>query len=212
MNDLWRAELDRILTTEDLSEEKRADLGRLRSLNLVAYADSSVRRSGVDEADRDEVVHDLLVRLLVTPGSLFKKWDRKSPMSARLKVAIRNSIFTLAKKRQRRARRYQELPDTVASRPCADNIGLINAFRDALQRQHGDSHLRVLDVRLAGNDIKGLISSEGISAYRLKQIVQDIKKFAQGWGDECLQRAVAQMQVQEEETLRRRFGRVPTGG
>ena len=213
MNQLFRAELGRILTTEDLSEEQRQDLVQLRSLNLVGYVDSSVRRSGVDEADRDEVVHDLLVRLLVSPGSLFKKWDRKSPMSARLKVAIRNSIFSLAKKRQRRARRFQELPDIIASPPCMDDVGTINAFRDALRSQYGEDHVRVLDTRLAGNDIKGLIGSPGIpTSYRLKQIVQDIKRFVVGWGDSCLERAISQMRVREEETLAKRFGRVPAGG
>ena len=128
-------------------------------------------------------------------------------MSARMKVAIRNSIFTVAKKRQRRARRYQELPDTVATRPCQDDIGMINAFRDALRSQYGEDHVRVLDVRLAGNQVKALVG-DGMTSFRLKAIIRDIKDFVVGWGDECLQRAVAQMQVQEEETLAKRFRRV----
>jgi hypothetical protein len=81
---------------------------------------------------------------------------------------------------------------------------------DSLRNQFGESHVRVLDVRLAGNDIKGLIGTREIpSSYRLKQVIQDIKRHLVnvGLGDDCLQRAISQMQVKEEETLNRRFGR-----
>lgn len=67
--------------------------------------------------------------------------------------------------------------------------------------------MRVLDTRLAGNDIKGLIGSSNIaSAYAFKKIVQEIKLFVVGWGDSCLGRAISQMQVKEEETLPRGLG------
>jgi DNA-directed RNA polymerase specialized sigma24 family protein len=204
----FRDEITKVLESEEISQEVRQDLLSIKDIDLVGYTDSSLRRSGFKDFELDELVSDILVRLLVTPGSLFKKWDRRSPMTGRLKVAIRNSIITLAKKSQRRRKRFQELPDSLAAPPCIDDIGLINAFRDSLRNQFGDAHVQVLDVRLAGNDIKGLVGSPQIpSSYRLKQIVQDIKRFVVGWGDSCLQKAVAQMQVREEETLNKRFGR-----
>jgi hypothetical protein len=207
-NDLYRQDLERIFSSETLDKDVSEDLAKVKDLDLVGYVDSSLRRSGFADWELDEAVSDILVRLLVEPGPLVKRWDRKSPMSARLKVAIKNQVITAAKNRQRRAKRFQELPDAVPSRPCQDDVGTINAFRDSLRSQYGDAHVRVLDVRLAGNDIKGLIGSEGIpSAYALKRIVQDIKHFVVGWGDSCLERAVSQMQVKEEETLVKRFGR-----
>ena len=207
MNDLFRKEVDRSLAQEDLDDGIRQDLERLRALNLVGYVDSSVRRSGVGEAETDEVVHDILVRFLVSPGSLFRKWDGKSPMTARLKVAIKNSLITIAKKRQKRAKRFRELPDNVALTPCTDH-GTIEAFRDALRGRYGDAHVRVFDVRMAGGEINKLIKSEGIpSSYSLKNIVANIKSFVVGWGDECLQRAVAGMIARENETLAKRFQR-----
>lgn len=207
-NQTFAENCDEILGKEELTPEVRADLVRLKGLDLVGYLDSSLRRSGFQEFESDELVSDILVQLLFTPGSLFKKWDRKGIMSARLKVAIRNSIITLAKKSQKRKKRSHELPDDLASPPCLDDVGMINAFRDSLRSQYGDAHLQVLDVRLAGNDIKGLIGSREIpSSFRLKQIVKDIKAFVVGWGDSCLERAVSQMQVKEEEILRKRFGR-----
>jgi hypothetical protein len=212
-NDLFRQECDKILASENLNAEVREDLMKIKIIDLVGYTDSSLRRSGVGDWELDEAVSDILVRLLVSPGPLFKKWDRKGPLSARLKVGLKNSIITLAKRRQKQ-KRFQELPDTVPGRPCRDDIGMINAFRESLQRQYGDAHLAVLDVRLAGNDIKGLIGSREIpSSYRLKQIIKDIKGFVVGWGDSCLERAVSQMQVKEQETLKKRFSRkepVPT--
>jgi hypothetical protein len=208
MNDLFRKEVDRSLAQEDLDNGVRQDLERPRALNLVGYVDSSVRRSGVGEAETDEVVHDILVRFLVSPGSLFRKWDRKSPMTARLKVAIKNSLITIAKKRQKRAKRFRELPDNVALTPCTDFHGTIEVFRDALRGRYGDAHVRVFDVRMAGGEINKLIGSEGIpTSYSLKKIVADIKSLVVGWGDECLQRAVAGMIAKEEATLSKRFGR-----
>jgi len=208
MNDLFRKEVDRSLAQEELDDGVRQDLERLRALNLVGYVDSSVRRSGVGEAETDEVVHDILVRFLVSPGSLFRKWDRKSPMTARLKVAIKNSLITIAKKRQKRAKRSRELPDDVALTPCTDFHGTIEVFRDALRGRYGDAHVRVFDVRMAGEEINKLIGSEGIpTSYSLKKIVADMKSLVVGWGDECLQRAVAGMVAKETETLQKRFRR-----
>lgn len=130
-------------------------------------------------------------------------------MSGRLKVAIRNSVITVAKKSQKREKRSHELPADLASPPCEDDVGLINGFRDALRSKHGDAHVRVLDTRLAGDDIKGLIGSLDIpSAYALKKIVQQIKLFVVGWGDSCLERTISQMRVKEGETLAKRFGAV----
>lgn len=207
-NNLFSQECEKILASEKLDPEIAKDLNKVKWLDLVAYLDSSLRRSGVQEWQLDEAVHDLLVRFLVAPGSLFGKWDRKSPMTARLKVAIKNSLATLAKTRQKKAKRFRDLPDNVSLRPCTDFHGTIEAFRDALRAQFGEAHVRVFDVRMAGSDVKGLIGSEGIkTSYRLKQIVQDIKRLVVGFGDECLQRAVAGLVAKENETLDRRFGR-----
>ena len=61
---------------------------------------------------------------------------------------------------------------------------------------------------MAGGEINKLIKSEGIpSSYSLKNIVADIKSLVVGWGDECLQRAVAGMIARENETLAKRFPR-----
>lgn len=155
----FRQQADDILAKEELTPAVKADLNRLKSIDLVGYVDSAIKRSGVKDFELDEVASDILVRLLAIPGSLFKKWDRKSPMSARLKVAIRNAVITVAKKRQKRNKRSHELPSDLASPPCMDDVGAINAFRDALRSQHGDAHVRVLDTRLAGNDIKGLATA-----------------------------------------------------
>ena len=215
-NDLFRQDCDKVLESEELTEEVRADLMSLRTLDLVGYVSSSLRRSGFQDFELDEIVSDMLIRLLVSPGSLFKKWDRKGIMSARMKVAIRNGVITHAKQSQKRKRRYQELPDSVASRQCADDPEIIERFRDELRRRFGKAGVSVFDARLVDEDIKKLIGSEGISSsYRLKVLVQGIKAVAQDFGDECLQGMVARMSVQEADTLARRFGgrnAVPAGG
>lgn len=215
-NDVFRKDIERILSTEILDKQVVDDLTRVKDLDLVGYVDSSLRRSGFKDWELDEILSDMLVRLLVDPGSLMKKWDRKSPMSARLKVAVRNSIITLAKKKQRRARRFQELPDAVEAKGCESDSSLIDQFREELRKRLGEAAVRVFDTRLADEDIKRLVGSSGIpSSYRLKTIVQGIKEIARGFGDECLQGMVAKMSVQESDTLARRFRRsleAPVGG
>jgi hypothetical protein len=207
-NDLLRQDCDKVLESENISEEVRADLMKVKSLDLVGYLSSSLRRSGFQDFELDEIVSEILVRLLVQPGSLFKKWDRKGIMSARLKVAIRNGVITHAKQNQKRVRRYQALPDAVASRQCNDEPELMERFRDELRRRFGEAGVNVFDARLADEDIKTLIGSEGISSsYRLKVLVQGIKAVARDFGDECLQRAVAGMVAKESETIAKRFRR-----
>lgn len=209
-NDIFHETCNGIFDQEELSTEVRDDLFKLSKLDLVGYVDSSLRRSGFQDFELDELVSEILVRLLVTPGSLFKKWDRQGILSARLKVAIRNAVITLAKKNKTKKKSLQELPENLPSSEvqCADDPQLIQRFRNELHRRIGEPAVMVFDCRLAGEDIKTLIGSEGIgTSYRLKQLVSRIKEVASTFGDECFQAMAAKMQVREGETLRKRFGR-----
>lgn len=206
----WSQQLERILKTEVLDDEIQRDLASEMKRDIVSYVSVALLRAGFSRWESDSLVSDILTAFLVSPGSLVNKWDRRSPMSARLKVAITNKIRTLIKK-QKRSRRFQQLPNDLALRPCQDDIGLITAFRDSLRRQFGDDHVSVFDTRMAGNAIRGLAGENGISFFRLKKIVRDLKEFVKGWGkdDECLQQAIASMEAQESLTLAKRFKRQP---
>lgn len=209
-NDIFRETCNGIFDAEELSPEVRTDLFKIAKIDLVGYVDSSLRRSGFQEFELDEFVSEILVQLLVTPGSLFKKWNRQGILSARLKVAIRNAVITLAKKSKTKKRRLQELPNNLPDSEvqCVNDPHLIQQFRDELHRRIGEPAVRVFDCRLADDDIKTLIGSEGIgTSYRLKQLVSRIKEVATTFGDECFQAMVARMQVREAETLRKRFGK-----
>lgn len=209
MNQLFHREIDRAVQhTHDPAIID--DLRQLRAMDFVGYIDSALRRSGIPDEQRDEAVQRIVVRFLVTPGSLFRKWNGQTPMSARLKKSITNTVITMGQRAAKSRRRSRELPPDLASREEASKDDLIHAFRDWLRVRYGEPAVRVLDVRIANEDIKSLIGSEGIpSSYALKRIVQGIKAAAMGWtrSDPELNFLVQKMMGEEEKTLGRRFGR-----
>jgi hypothetical protein len=212
MNSLFTRQIDEILPRITDSRLK-TDLLAFREMDFVGYLDRALKNADIPDADLDQGVHDLVVYLLITPGSLFQKWNRQYEISFRFKKAVRNYTITTAKKYRRRRLLAGELPsDLQAPRPVCSN-NLICDFRSLLELKHGSAAARVFDWRLEDRDIKPLIGTEGIpTSYALKQIVQKIKALAVTWSrsDPMWHRQVEQMMDQERTTVNRRFGRKAT--
>ena len=209
MNQLFVREIDRSIA---YIQDQRIidDLRQLRGMDFVGYISSAVRRASIPEEERDEAVQRIVIRFLVTPGSLFRKWDGQSPMSARLKRSITNAVITMGQRATKMRRRSHELPVDLPSRGVSSRDDLVHDFREWLRLRLGGSAVRVFDTRLADEDIKSLIGSEGIpSGYALKRIVQEIKSGAMAWtrSDAELNFLVQKMMGQEEKTLAKRFKR-----
>ena len=109
INQLFRRETEKLLQDAD-NQEQTSDLLSFRSMDHVAYIDRAVRNAGVRDPDIDPLVQDLVVKLLM--GSLFTKYVGQ-PMVPRFKVAVTNSIRTMATKRNRIKKRFQPLEDDV---------------------------------------------------------------------------------------------------
>lgn len=206
MNALFTKEIRRVLPLVGHGIQ-RDDLVSLLDYDFVGYIDASLRNAGFGDAERDALVHDLVVKLLVSPGGLVSRWKMDTLLSARFKRSVKNAVITLGQKHARYRRRSKDLPDDQVARP-RDEDDLIRGFRDWLILRHGEPTARVFDARLADEDIKKMIGTEGIpSNYSLKQIVQRIKASAVSWAGsdpEFLER-VRRLLEQEQGTLAKRF-------
>ena len=107
INQLFIKEIDELLRQRPNDSE---DLRELRQMDLVGYIDGSLRRSGFQEFERDELVHDIISKLLL--GSFFKGY-RQGSVVARFKASVANAIATLVTRRNRQRRRSNELPGDV---------------------------------------------------------------------------------------------------
>lgn len=214
MNDLFVRELLRVLPAVQ-GTQLGDDLARLVGMNFVGYIDKSLRSAGFDDAERDGLVHDLVVKLLVSPGGLVSGWKMDAPLSSRFKRSVKNAIITLGQKQSRRRKRMRDLPDDQIQRekPQSEE-DLVHDFRVWLRQRHGEPAVTVFDARLNGKDIKNLIGQDGIpSAYALKLIVSQIKSAAVLWAgtDPVFQLKVRRLMDAESQTLAKRFGRERVG-
>jgi hypothetical protein len=204
MNDLFKKEVDRLLATQQDSEARNSLLA-FRGMDHIAYIDRSLRRAGFRDHDLDELVSQIVTKLIL--GSFFSGW-RGQPLEARFKTAIRNAISTLAVRRQKAARRSQELPPDPVARTSHQHE-VIEEFRNFLKSWAGETAVQVLDQRLAGEDVKELVGTLGIeTGYRLKLIVQKIKEGARKFakGDPDFLSMVERAFDREQKTVQKRFG------
>lgn len=210
INTLFRKEIEKLLSTKHLSQDQQEDLEKLRDRDWVGYIDRSLRRAGFKEHDLDNLVQDLVVKLVVT-GNLFSGWRGESSFQARFLVAIRNAISTLLRKKQVSMKRSHELPTDSQGRTEQDADSLVDDFRDYLRSELGPAAVTVLDQRLNGEDTKELIGQQGIeTSYRLKKIVQEIKEAARRFavGNPEFHHMVTMAFEKEARTMEKRFNRV----
>ena len=201
INDLFIKEIDQLIRQRPNDPE---DLRELRAMDLVSYIDAALRRSGFQDHDRDELVNEIVTKLLM--GRFFRGWHGGS-IVARFKASVRNHIATLAVRTSRYRRRSGDLPVDVPARK-QDIDDLVHEFRAWLRLRYGVTAQQVFDHRLAGGDSKELIGIPGIeTSYKLKKIVQQIKEGAREYGsrDPEFLSMVERAFAEESETMARRF-------
>jgi hypothetical protein len=208
MNNLFRQQAEEMLPRIQDPSVREDLLGFLR-MNPIAYIDKALRRSGIPDADLDEAIQTIVVKFLVTPGNLFRGWNPEQLFTPRLRLSVKNAVITLAQKRLKRAKKFQELPqEPVARKSVAGEDDPITDFRNFIQLRYGDIALRVLDQRLGGGDTKELLGQAGLeSSYAVKKAVQQIKAAAVRWSQshpDFLLR-IHRLMDQEKATLAKRF-------
>lgn len=218
MNELFYQELHQWIQAFPHHETHLAPLLRF---NFVGYIARSLRNAGFQDHDIDQLVHEVIVKLLVAPGGLFNVSPDQAPFEPRFKASVRNAIINLVQKHRIRQRRIPSVsinqdsetaPVQIAARSDVPLDGdAIEAFRKLVRNRLGDAALAILDLRLNGGDLRSAIHNPDFgnpSSYRVKVIVHGIKKlaeeFAEERGDEGFVRQVRRAMAGSNEVVERR--------
>jgi hypothetical protein len=194
----------------------------MRDFDWTRYMAGAIRRStGITSQDEiDEKVHEIVIRMMVSPGTLFRNYDehRHGPFPLRFRRTLANMLKNLSERERNRKRYIPSVPIRQAFEPggiTADDLvargtpesdpKLLDDFRELVQRTLGAIAVRVFDARLEGIEMKNV---PGVSSYTVKKTVQEIKalakKYALAVGDPNLLRQIERLMAAEEITVQRR--------
>jgi len=214
----FNALFDRQLTgvIQRATPEQRQQLKRLRAFDWVGYIDRSLRNAGFQDHDLDEMAQEIVVKLLIQPGQLFRGW-KGQPIERRFKASLKNAILNLVEKRRNRRRLIPSVsianefePGQAAAQHLPaqqqSSDSLLDEFREFLRQQLGPQAVAVFDHRLEGRDTKELVGQNGMTSYRIKLTVQAIKSAARQFaqGDPSFLRMVEKAMREEERTVGKR--------
>ena len=216
---LFDDELERLLPTlANASQRRQAEA--MRGFHWTNYIRGAVRRAGiVGEDEVDEKVHEIVVRIVVHPGGLFRDYNERlhGPFPMRFKRSLANALKNITEKERNRRRHIPSIPihqkfvpggitpdDLVARGEPEGDPEVIEKFRETVRRHLGAMALAILDARLQGVEMKGL----PITSYAAKKLVREIKglarKYAAAAGDWDLLAHIERMLAADEITRRRR--------
>lgn len=111
-NKLFDDQLEALLPRLTDSGE-RSRLGRMLGFGWSEYIAASLRNAGFREQGQlEELIHDIVVKLLVWPGGLFKNYDerRHGPLDKRFKASVGNSVRNIVEKEQNRKKYLRPVP------------------------------------------------------------------------------------------------------
>jgi len=216
-NRLFDQELEKVIAkTRDPAH--RQALERMRGFNWLGYIAASVRNSGCrDQREIQEKAHDVAVKLLT--GGLFRDYGerRHGPMDLRFKRSVGNAVRNMVEKERNRQRYLPTVPIDQAAEPSGMTSGdgggekIIKDFRRLVQRQLGELGVAVLNVRLAGGEVKSLVGSTALGSpgkWGIKRAVQQLKQlageFAAAIGDPGFLRDIERAMASEEATVAKR--------
>ncbi|MGO9109100.1 MAG: hypothetical protein ACLP9L_07705 [Thermoguttaceae bacterium] len=215
-DDLFNKELDAVLPTLRNPEERKR-LAAMRGMAWTNYIAAALRNGGFREQGQlEELIHDVVVKLLVSPGGLFRGYDerRHGSLDLRFKRSVSNAVKNVAEKEKNR-RKYlpggigvEDLP--ARSEPNHDSK-LVERFRAKLQSRLGDLAVKIFDARLEGRQMKDLIGLPELGRsgrFVVKRTVQEIKtlahEFAEVLGDADFLWQVERLMDAEAATIARR--------
>lgn len=215
-DDLFNRELAVVLPMVR-SPEDRQRLASLRG-GWTNYIAACLRNAGFrEQGDLEERIHDIVVKLLVSPGGLFRGYDesRHGPLDLRFKRSVSNAVTNMVEKEKNRRRFLPPAPihaDFVPARPEQEHDGtIIEKFRNLLQTRFGDLAVAIFNARLEGRqtkDLVGLPELDRPSRHVVKRVVQEIKTaardFAQRSNDPEFLRRVERLLDAEAATVARR--------
>jgi hypothetical protein len=212
-NAVFNGELEKLLARIH-DPDLRQQMAALRGFDWGGYISRSSLRAGFRDDDQQEIFHQIVVKLLVDPGGLFRGWEpqKHGPLDRRFRSSVWNAIRN-AQEKTRNRQRWMTAADPMAMagqfagrEPHNNNI--ISEFRQLVLRRLGKSALAILDQRLEGRDTKDLLGTLGFTAYSAKREVQGIKElarqFARQSGDPAFANMVARAMDAQAATIAKR--------
>lgn len=185
-NTLFHQEIEALLPKLKDAKQRQHVEG-LRDFDFTGYILASLRNAGFQGQEAEDRAHEIVVRLLVAPGNLFRGYDeaRHGPLIARYKVAVKNGIRNIVAK-ERNQRHADGLFPPFAIRWLPEQDGdLIFDFRLFVRDRLGGLGAAVFDARMAGNPLKPLVGAADLgrpTAYLIKTMVRRLKRLAVEFG------------------------------
>ena len=167
---LFDKELEMLLPRISNPTERNRLQGMLGN-GWANYIGAALRNAGFRDQGRiQEGIHDITVKLLVSPGGLFRNYDeaRHGPFDLRFKRSVANAIKNIVEKERNRRRFFPSVPidqewqpGTVTDLPDTRSSGqeddkLVDDFRRLVGNRLGQLGLAVLDARLSGQETRSL--------------------------------------------------------
>lgn len=184
----------------------RQSFEALHGMNWVAYISGSLRNAGVPNHDLDEEASQIALQLL--RGKLFSGWNGQSPLEARFRVAVKNAVSNV-RRRRRKEGRGGSLEDVseIPHRPPVHDASL-EEFKRFILKRLGKEAVDVLQHLLDGGEAKDLVGKQGLTSYRVKKIVRELKEalVAYGASDPEFAWRIKRAVTAERNTLTKRFG------
>ena len=195
-DDLFNKEVDAVLPTLRNTDDRKR-LAAMRGRSWTNYIAACLRNAGFrEQGDIEERIHDVVVRLLVSPGGLFRGYDerRHGPLDLRFKRSVANAVKNVVEKENNRKKYLPSVPlqtefipggvraEDLPARPEQDHDGtIIEKFKPFLQTRHGDLAVAIFNARLEGRQMKDLVGLPELDRpgrYVVKRVVQEIKTAA----------------------------------
>ncbi len=197
---LFNRQLDAVLPMVRNADDRQ----RLFALQngWTNYIAACLRNAGFrDQGDLEERIHDIVVKLLVSPGGLFRGYDerRHGALDLRFKRSVANAVRNIVEKERNRRRYLPSIPidnDSVHGGMSAGELPdrpewnhdpkLIDRFRTMLQSRLGKLAVGIFDARMAGRQTKDLVSMPELGSpgrWVVKRVVQQIKTAAHDFAE-----------------------------
>ncbi|NQU23669.1 MAG: hypothetical protein HQ567_20500 [Candidatus Nealsonbacteria bacterium] len=215
-NSLFHQELEKLLPKiADPVHHRHAEM--LRAFDFVGYIDAALRNAGfTDERDRQEELHNIVVKLLLARSGLFTGYTGQGgTLDRRFGRSVANAIKSILTNRWSRQRNFPSVPLDAASVPgrpeAQSDETVIAGFRRLLLQRLGQLALVIFDTRYGGGQTKSLVGSPAHgnpSRSLVKQIVRRVKdlayEYAESLDDPVFLRQVRQAMERERATVNRR--------
>ena len=161
-NSVFSAELSKLLARIH-DPDARKQIAALKDFDWGSYIARSLVRAGFRHDDVQEAFHNIVMKLLLSPGKLFKGWnpERHGPLERRFKAATWNAIRNIAEKQQNYQRWMVAAdPAVMAERNPAKQpySGVLEDFRRLVAEKLGNLALAILDQRLDGKQTKEMVA------------------------------------------------------